>query len=83
MTPDETSELLWDRYRMKRNGRRLAQLRGTGQGPRFYRDGLMARYAEVDVVAWAEAQLGGGATSTSEEAARREQDAEEDTTLSS
>jgi hypothetical protein len=67
----EASRLLWDEYRIKRNPRRLGQLRATGKGPLYHRDGQVVRYRKSDLRSWAEAQLGEGIRSTSEECARR------------
>ena len=71
MTPEETSEHLWKRHRIKRNARRLGQLRARGTGPKYYRDGNVVRYRDDLTDEWAEQQLGEPLTSTSEESARR------------
>lgn len=70
--PEELSRHLWDQYRIHRSPRRLAQLRGTGEGPPFLRDGCVVRYPRALADAWAEAQLGEPIRSTAEEAARRQ-----------
>src|SRR5690349_21772926 len=72
-TPEETSDHLWEKYRIKRNTRRLAQLRADGEGPQYFRDGNVVRYREDLLDAWAEQQLGEPLSSTSEESARRQQ----------
>jgi hypothetical protein len=71
LTGDEASRFLWDEYRIKRNSRRLGQLRASGKGPRYHRDGLVVRYRKSSLRAYAEDQLGDEVTSTSEESARR------------
>jgi hypothetical protein len=70
-TPEEASDHLWQKYRIKRNARRLAQLRADGEGPHYFRDGNVVRYREDLLDAWAEQQLGEPLGSTSEESARR------------
>jgi hypothetical protein len=71
-TPEEASDYLWQKFRVKRNARRLAQLRASGGGPRFFRDGNVVRYREDHLDEWAETSLGEPARSTSEESARKE-----------
>jgi len=71
MTAEELSRLLWDEYRIKRNARRLGQLRASGEGPPYHRDGQVVRYRKSRARVWAEDQLGEEITSTSEESARR------------
>jgi hypothetical protein len=71
-TPEEASEYLWERFRVKRNARRLAQLRATGEGPKFYRDGNVVRYRTDHLDEWAGNSLGEPASSTAEEHVRRE-----------
>jgi hypothetical protein len=70
-TPPEASLYLWDKFRVKRNPRRLAQLRASGEGPKFHRDGCVVRYHSDNLDAYGELVLGEPATSTSEENARR------------
>jgi hypothetical protein len=64
---EEASQYLWKWYRLKRNPRRLAQLRASGDGPKYYRDGLVVRYREADLDEWAEQQLGEPLVSTAQE----------------
>jgi len=71
LTPEESSDHLWDKYRVKRNTRRLAQLRAAGEGPQYFRDGNVVRYRDDLLDAWAEQQLGEPLSSTSEESGRR------------
>jgi hypothetical protein len=71
LTPEESSDYLWKNYRLKRNARRLGQLRAAGEGPKYFRDGNVVRYREDLLDQWAEHQLGEPVTSTSEESARR------------
>jgi hypothetical protein len=71
LTAEELSQFLWSEFRIKRNTRRLGQLRATGGGPGFHRDGLVVRYRKSRARVWAEDQLGEEITSTSEESARR------------
>jgi hypothetical protein len=70
-TPAELSEHLWDRWRIQRSARRLGQLRLTGGGPPFQRDGNVVIYPRKLADQWAVEMLGAPVTSTSEEAARR------------
>jgi hypothetical protein len=70
-TPDEASRYLWDKFRVKRNARRLAQLRASGEGPRFHRDGCVVRYHSDNLDEYGELALGEPVISTSEENARR------------
>ena len=70
-TAEELSVFLWERYRVQRSPRRLAQLRSVGGGPPFVRDGIVARYPQELAVAWVETLLGAPVSSTSEESARR------------
>jgi hypothetical protein len=71
-TPEESGRYLWDTFRMKRNSRRLAQLRAAGTGPKYFRDGNVVRYREDHLREWAENSLGQAFVSTSEESASRE-----------
>jgi hypothetical protein len=71
-TPEETSDYLWQTYRIKRNARRLAQLRASGEGPPFFRDGHVVRYRSDLTDEWALTHLGEALSSTSEENARKE-----------
>jgi hypothetical protein len=72
MPPPEASDYLWNRHRIRRSVRRLAQLRATGEGPPYRRDGLVAVLYPPDLLdAWAEQQLGQPVRSTAEESARR------------
>jgi hypothetical protein len=69
--PEELSEHLWNRWRLRRSPRRLAQLRATGEGPPFMQDGCVVRYARGTSDDWAKEQLGEPCRSTAEETARR------------
>jgi hypothetical protein len=69
LTPTEASDHLWQRWRLRRLARRLAQLRNLGAGPVFLRDGVRTLYRSAYIDQWAEAQLGGPITSTSQESA--------------
>jgi hypothetical protein len=71
-TPEEASDHLWQQFRIKRNTRRLGQLRATGEGPEYSRDGNVVRYRDDRLDTWAEHQLGESFTSTSDESARRQ-----------
>jgi hypothetical protein len=71
-TPEEASDYLWAKYRVKRNARRLAQLRATGEGPKYFRDGNVVRYREDHLDEFAEGSLGKPSVSTAEEHVRRE-----------
>lgn len=70
LTPEELSDRLWAKFRIKRNARRLGQLRAEGSGPPYFRDGNAVRYRDDLLDQWEE-QLGEPARSTSEESARR------------
>jgi hypothetical protein len=74
LTTKEASNYLWDRWRIQRSERRLAQLRALpiGTGPAFMRDGVVARYRRDSLDAWAEQQLGHVFGSTSDESAWRQ-----------
>jgi hypothetical protein len=71
LPPDEFSKFLWDNFRIQRSPRRLAQLRMSGQGPPFMRDGNVVRYPPRLGSIWAIEQLGAPVRSTSEESARK------------
>jgi hypothetical protein len=71
-TAEELSVFLWDNYRVQRSPRRLAQLRTTGGGPPYVRDGIVARYPQDLAIAWVERLLGAPVRSTAEESARRQ-----------
>jgi hypothetical protein len=71
LLPEELSERLWTRNRMKRGRRRLAQLRVTGEGPPYVRDGVKVLYPVDLADAWADALLGKPVVSTSEETVER------------
>jgi hypothetical protein len=67
LTPEEASKYLWEKFRLKRNERRLGQLRYAGTGPLFHRNGLAVRYHQNDLDAWGLKQLGQPIASTSQE----------------
>jgi hypothetical protein len=71
-TPEELSEYLWTRWRIKRSPRRLGQLRSIGGGgsPPYVRDGLAVRYPRKLADQWAAETLGQPVRSTAEEAVR-------------
>jgi hypothetical protein len=69
LTTDEVPGYLEREYRVKRGKRRLAELRASGEGPPYLRDGSRVIYRRRDVDAWALRLLGKPMTSTSEEAA--------------
>jgi hypothetical protein len=52
--------------------RTLQDMRASGVGPRYVRDGNRVLYPEPELDAWANARLGKPVRSTSEEAARRQ-----------
>jgi hypothetical protein len=56
---------------MKRGPRRLAQLRASGEGPPYVRDGVKVLYPIALADAWAQALLGQPVVSTSEETVER------------
>jgi hypothetical protein len=73
LTAEETSQYLWDHYRIQRSERRLGQLRAqSGLGPPFHRDGNAVRYRRGALDEWAIKQLGEPAMSTAQETARRQ-----------
>jgi hypothetical protein len=73
LTAEETSQYLWDQYRIQRSERRLGQLRAlSGLGPPFHRDGNAVRYHRGALDEWAIKQLGEPAISTAQETARRQ-----------
>jgi hypothetical protein len=72
LTPEETVEYLWSRWRIQRSIRRLAQLRMLGSGPAFVRDGNVVRYPPRLVDQWAVQVLGPPVRSTAEEAAHHQ-----------
>jgi hypothetical protein len=71
LPPDELSAFLWTFFRIQRSPRRLAQLRMSGEGPPFLRDGNVVRYPPRLAAVWAVEQLGEPVRSTAEESARR------------
>jgi hypothetical protein len=71
LTPAESSVYLWERYRIRRGERRLAQLRATGEGPEYHRVGVVVRHTIQQLDAWAQELVGDPVSSTNEEAARR------------
>jgi hypothetical protein len=75
LTAEETSSYLWQRFRLRRSPRRLAQLRAlpAGAGPPFYRDGCVVRYRSASVDTWALQQLGNEFTNTTAESAYHQQ----------
>jgi hypothetical protein len=72
LIPEEASDHLWKNHRLKRNKRRLAQLRAKGTGPQYHRDGNAVLYGDEDLDKYAEKHRAGPFTSTSEESARRQ-----------
>jgi hypothetical protein len=72
LTPDELSTRLWERFRIRRSTRRLAQLRANGGGPPYRRDGVVVRYPVDHADEWAEQVLGELVTSTAQETAARQ-----------
>jgi hypothetical protein len=72
LTPAESSVYLWERYRIRRGERRLAQLRATGEGPAYHRVGVVVRHTPQQLDAWAQALVGTPVSSTNEETARRD-----------
>jgi hypothetical protein len=71
LPPDEFAAWLWKYFRIQRSPRRLAQLRMSGHGPPFVRDGCVVRYPLRLAAIWAVELLGEPVSSTSEENARR------------
>jgi hypothetical protein len=71
LTPAESSVYLWERYRIRRGERRLAQLRATGEGPEYHRVGVVVRHTPQQLDAWAQALAGTPVSSTVDEAERR------------
>lgn len=74
LTCEEASQHLWERWRLRRSERRLAQLRAlpVGTGPAYHRDGTCVRYRRASLDAWAMRQLGDEHGSTSAESAQRQ-----------
>jgi hypothetical protein len=72
LTPEEAAAYLWEHHRMRRSPRRLQDLRMTGEGPEYFRDGNVVRYPRRGLDDYAHEQYGEAARSTAEEAARRQ-----------
>jgi hypothetical protein len=71
LNSEQTSERIFRVHGMHRGPRQLAQMRYSGTGPKYYRDGKRVIYDEDDVDEWAVQRRGTAAVSTSEEAERR------------
>jgi hypothetical protein len=72
LTPEEAATYLWDRHRIRRSPRRLQELRMTGEGPPYHRDGTVVRYTAPGLDEYAQRRYGEPVRSTAEEAARRQ-----------
>jgi hypothetical protein len=70
LTTDEAPGYLLDEYRLRRGKRRMALLRGTGEGPKYLRVGNQVLYPRHELDSWALRLLGRPMASTSEEVTR-------------
>lgn len=77
MTSEEASNYLWERHRIRRSPRRLGQLRATGDGPPYQRDGLVVIYRPNLLDDWVKEHLGDPVRSTAQETVQRSEESAE------